>query len=58
MGPRAVVYCVGARNGFRFPNRDVVERTEALGARTFATALGAVIAESDGRSFQVRPWSD
>ena len=55
--PRAVVYCVGARNGFRFPHAEVVERTEALGARTYSTALGAVVAESDGRSFRVAPWS-
>ncbi len=58
VGPRAVVYCVGARNGFRFPNADVVERTEALGARTFSTALGAILAESDGRTFRVEPWID
>jgi competence protein ComEC len=56
--PGEVIYSVGARNGFRFPNRDVVERTEALGARTLSTALGAVLAESDGRVFRVAPWRE
>ena len=58
VGPREVVYSVGARNGFHFPNRDVVERTEALGARTLSTAKGAVIAESDGKRLRVAPWRE
>lgn len=56
--PRDVVYCAGARNQFGFPHPEVVERTEALGARTFSTAMGAVIAESDGRELRVRRWSE
>lgn len=54
--PAHVVYSVGAHNSFGFPHEDVVERTRALGARTFRTDEGAVLAESDGRTLAVRQW--
>ena len=51
--PEQVVYELGARNSFGFPHPEVVRRTEALGARTFRTDHGAVLAESDGTGFRV-----
>jgi competence protein ComEC len=56
--PAHVVYSVGAHNSFGFPHEDVVERTRALGARTFRTDQGAVLARSDGRTLVVRQWPE
>ena len=48
-----MVYSVGLRNSFQFPNPDVVARTRALGATTWRTDEGAVIAESDGATLRM-----
>lgn len=56
--PQDVIFCVGARNQFGFPHPEVVERSERLGARTWSTDAGAVIAESDGRAMTVRRWAE
>jgi competence protein ComEC len=53
--PRHVVFCVGRRSRFGFPNAEVVARYEAVGARCHRTDLhGAVTFKSDGRDVKVR----
>jgi competence protein ComEC len=52
--PKHVVFCVGRGNRFGFPNAEVVERYEALGARCYRTDLdGAITFKSDGHDVQV-----
>ena len=53
VAPAFTVYSVGAANRFGFPNPEVVARTPG---EHFTTAEGAIVAESDGRTVQVRPW--
>jgi len=54
--PQQVVYCVGEHNQFGFPHPEVVARTQALGATTWRTDEGAVVATSDGTNLTVRRW--
>jgi competence protein ComEC len=52
--PSHVVFCVGERNPFGLPHRDVVERYRAAGCTLFRTDRGAVTAESDGAHLRLR----
>jgi len=54
VAPAFTVYSVGAGNRFGFPNPDVVTRTPG---QHFSTAEGAIVAESDGRTAAVHPWT-
>ncbi len=52
--PKHVVFCVGRRSRFRFPNEEVVDRYLAVGARCHRTDFGGAITfESDGREVHV-----
>jgi len=52
--PKAVVFCVGPRNRFGFPNPGVVARWRAAGAATYRTdSDGAVTVETRGDGFEV-----
>ena len=53
VSPDFTVYSVGAGNRFGFPNPEVVARTP--GAHLL-TAVGAIVAESDGRHLRVSPY--
>lgn len=56
--PRLAVISAGARNPFRHPTPDVIERLENAGVRIFRTDRdGAVIIETDGRTLAVTPWA-
>jgi competence protein ComEC len=57
VAPGSVVLSMGAQNRFGFPHPEVVARIEALGARTFRTDQGAVIAESDGKTLRVHSFA-
>lgn len=50
VAPHHVVFCVGRRNQFGFPRRDVVERYEKIGCRLHRTDRGPVRFASDGKS--------
>jgi competence protein ComEC len=53
--PQHVVFCVGRRNRFGFPNEEVVERYRALGAQCWRTDIdGAITFTSDGEHVTVR----
>ena len=54
VSPQQVVFCVGDRNPFGFPHKDVEERYRAAGCKVWRTDRGAVTAESDGRDLRVR----
>lgn len=55
--PRYVVFCVGENNRFHFPDKDVVERYEAVGSKCFRTDLdGAVQFETDGTKVWTTPF--
>jgi competence protein ComEC len=52
--PRYVVFCVGRRNRFGFPNPQIVERYRDLGTECFRTDTdGAVTLESDGHDVRL-----
>ena len=52
--PKHVVFCVGRKSRFQFPNEEVVDRYLAVGARCHRTDLGGAITfESDGREVRV-----
>jgi len=52
--PRHVVFCVGRRNRFGFPHREVEDRYVAEGARCHRTDLdGAVTVKSDGHTVEI-----
>lgn len=53
--PTHVVFCVGWRNRFGFPHREVVERYRGLGARLHRTDRGPVRFVSDGVSLRHLP---
>ncbi len=52
--PQHVIFCVGRRNRFGFPHREVEDRYLAEGARCHRTDLdGAVTVKSDGTSVEI-----
>ncbi|AKU90729.1 DNA internalization-related competence protein ComEC/Rec2 [Vulgatibacter incomptus] len=51
--PHHVVFCVGRRNQFGFPRRDVVERYEARGCSLHRTDRGPVRFISDGNELKL-----
>jgi len=56
--PAFAIISVGARNPFRHPSRDALERLEASGARIYRTDRdGAVIVESDGEKLWITRWA-
>lgn len=56
--PRVAVVSVGARNPFRHPATEVLERLAAMGTRVYRTDRdGAVILETDGASLWVTRWA-
>jgi competence protein ComEC len=56
--PAFAVISVGARNPFRHPSRDALERLEASGARIYRTDRdGAVVVESDGAKLWITRWA-
>jgi competence protein ComEC len=57
--PRHVVFCVGRGNRFGFPNPEVVERYEAIGARCYRTDRdGAITFRSDGHDVEVETFRE
>ncbi|MGH7384585.1 MAG: DNA internalization-related competence protein ComEC/Rec2, partial [Candidatus Rokuibacteriota bacterium] len=56
--PRLAVVSVGARNPFRHPSAEALDRLEAAGARVYRTDRdGAVVLETDGRILRVTAWA-
>ncbi|HSE04105.1 MAG TPA: DNA internalization-related competence protein ComEC/Rec2 [Methylomirabilota bacterium] len=56
--PHVAVISAGARNPFRHPSAEALERLEAAGARVYRTDRdGAVILETDGRVLRVTAWA-
>jgi competence protein ComEC len=56
--PHLAVISVGARNPFRHPSADALDRLVAAGARVYRTDRdGAVILETDGRVLRVTAWA-
>jgi len=56
--PAVAVISVGARNPFRHPSPEAIERLEGAGARVYRTDRdGAVILESDGATLRVTRWA-
>jgi competence protein ComEC len=56
--PRLAVISAGARNPFRHPTPEVIERLERAGVKVFRTDRdGAVIVETDGRTLTVTRWA-
>lgn len=54
--PRIAVICVGARNNFGHPDRQLLDLLEAQGALVYRTDLnGAVIVSSDGKAIKIKP---
>ncbi len=57
VNPSIAVVSVGARNKFRLPSREVLQRFSDRGIRYFRTdELGAVVMESDGETWSVKEW--
>lgn len=57
--PRFVVFCVGRRNRYGFPEPEIVERYRAAGARCYRTDLdGAIRFRSDGEDVEVDTFLD
>lgn len=53
--PHHVVFCVGHRNQFDFPRKDVVERYEKRRCQLHRTDRGAVRFASDGKELRLLP---
>ncbi|MFL5321836.1 MAG: ComEC/Rec2 family competence protein, partial [Myxococcaceae bacterium] len=55
--PKIVVFCVGRKNRFHFPDEGVIERYREVGAECYRTdSDGAVRILSDGRDVRVVTW--
>ena len=56
--PVAAAVSVGARNPYKHPDRDVLDRLESVGARVLRTDRdGALLFESEGRTVTVSTWA-
>src|SRR5262249_52499838 len=56
--PSFAVVSVGARNPFRHPTPEALERIRAAGARVYRTDVdGAVVLETDGTRLWVTQWA-
>jgi len=56
--PRLAVISAGARNPFRHPTAETLDRLEQAGARVFRTDRdGAVVLETDGATLTVTRWA-
>ena len=54
--PRVAMICVGARNNFGHPDRQVLDLLEEQGALVYRTDLnGAVIVSSNGKDIKIKP---
>ena len=54
--PQIAVICVGTRNNFGHPDRQLMDFLEAQGAMVYRTDLnGAVIVSSNGKTIKVKP---
>lgn len=55
--PKVAVFCVGRRNRFGFPHRDVLDSYAAVGSECYRTDVdGAVTVQSDGKDVRVTTW--
>jgi len=56
--PRLAVISVGARNPFRHPTVETIERLQRAGARVYRTDRdGAILFETDGATLSVTRWA-